>query len=86
MGVWFLLPSFLIATHSRPAPMLASNFGRLDFAGQNRALLPDLRAHLLGRVSYVEAVCPARGGRLRKLFEQIEWRDGDAPEDIRKDL
>ncbi len=35
---------------------------------------PDLeRAHLLGRIAWVEAVNPARGERLRERFAQIEW-------------
>ena len=42
-------------------------------AGQNRAGTPDFRAHLAGRVSWVEQVNPARGAKLRRLFDQIEW-------------
>jgi retron-type reverse transcriptase len=41
---------------------------------QNRSHLPDFRAHLLGRVSYIEMLNPTRGRRLRKLFEQIVWQ------------
>ena len=39
---------------------------------QNRAGVPDLRAHLLGRVSWVESVNPVRGAKLRRRFEQID--------------
>jgi hypothetical protein len=31
------------------------------------------RAHLLGRIAWVEAVNPARGARLRERFARIEW-------------
>ncbi|HEY3705980.1 MAG TPA: reverse transcriptase family protein [Terracidiphilus sp.] len=42
-------------------------------AQQNRDGLADFRSHLQGRVSFVESINPARGGRLRVLFEQIQW-------------
>ncbi len=42
-------------------------------AGQNRAGLVNFRAHLLGRISFVEMVHPSRGKRLRRIFEQIDW-------------
>jgi hypothetical protein len=41
---------------------------------QNRESLPDFRAHLQGRVSFVESINPARGARLRDFFNRIEWR------------
>ena len=40
---------------------------------QNRTRHADYRAHLLGKVSFVEMIHPARGLRLRELFEQIAW-------------
>lgn len=40
---------------------------------QNRQEHPDLRAHLKGRVSFVEMVNPKRGAKLRKLFDRIAW-------------
>jgi hypothetical protein len=40
---------------------------------QNRAAIPDFRAHLLGRLSFVDMLNPARGARLRALYEQINW-------------
>ncbi len=41
---------------------------------QNRAEHHDFRAHLSGRISFVEMINPARGEKLRQLFVQIsEW-------------
>jgi hypothetical protein len=40
---------------------------------ENRDGRPEFRAHLAGRVSYVESVNPARGARLRPLLEAIQW-------------
>jgi len=42
-------------------------------AGQNRAGVPDLRAHLLGRIAHVAMLNPQRGERLKQIFEQIAW-------------
>ncbi len=42
-------------------------------ASQNRDARPDFRAYLEGRVGFVESVNPARGERLRFLFERIAW-------------
>ena len=39
----------------------------------NRAGHEDFRAHLAGRVAHVAMLNPARGARLRALFERIEW-------------
>jgi RNA-directed DNA polymerase len=41
--------------------------------GQNRSRLSDFRAHLEGRVGWVEHVNSARGMKLRALFERIRW-------------
>jgi len=41
-------------------------------AGLNRAGVPDFRAHLLGRIGWVESVNPGRG-KLRERFGQIAW-------------
>lgn len=40
---------------------------------QNRDQLPDFRAHLLGRISWVAALNPQRGARLRERFALIDW-------------
>lgn len=42
-------------------------------ATQNRKSLPDFRAHLAGKVSYVASVNPAKAQRLKLLFDQIVW-------------
>jgi hypothetical protein len=42
-------------------------------ASQNREGRGDFRAHLAGRVAYCEWLNPARGRRLRSLFERISW-------------
>lgn len=43
---------------------------------QNRDGHADFRAHLDGRVTWVENVNPRRGLRLRRMFENIAWPDG----------
>jgi hypothetical protein len=40
---------------------------------QNRAGLRDFRAHLEGRVAWVEQVNALRGQRLRRIFNEIRW-------------
>ena len=40
---------------------------------QNRDKHADFRAHLRGRVAWVEHVAPVRGARLRLAFERIVW-------------
>ena len=40
---------------------------------QNRDRHHDFRAHLDGRVTWVENVNPARGARLRHLFNEVMW-------------
>jgi hypothetical protein len=42
-------------------------------AAANRENVPDLRAHLLGRIGWVETLNPARGARLRRAFSAIDW-------------
>lgn len=39
----------------------------------NRDAHPDFRAHLLGRLSWVSALNPDRGARLRAIFDEIRW-------------
>ncbi len=41
--------------------------------GQNRAGVPDFRAHLAGRVAHAVRLNPERGRRLVQWFEQIAW-------------
>jgi hypothetical protein len=40
---------------------------------QNRDALPDFRAHLQGRVGFVEMVNQEQGRRLRALLEAVQW-------------
>jgi RNA-directed DNA polymerase len=40
---------------------------------ENRAGLRDFRAHLNGKVNWVEQVNPARAERLRRMFNEIKW-------------
>lgn len=40
---------------------------------QNREQHPHFRAHLEGRIAWVASVNPARGARLRALFQRISW-------------
>jgi RNA-directed DNA polymerase len=42
-------------------------------AAQNRAGHPDFRAHLLGRLAWVGAAAPHKAGRMRALFDAIDW-------------
>jgi hypothetical protein len=42
-------------------------------ASQNRESHPAFREHLAGRVAFVESIHGGRGGRLRTIFERIEW-------------
>ena len=46
----------------RHGPDAANRQGHLDF-----------RAHLLGRISWVGALNPTRGDRLRNSFDAIDW-------------
>jgi hypothetical protein len=41
---------------------------------QNREAHPAFRAHLEGRVGFLETINPDRGRRLRAIFDQIEWK------------
>jgi RNA-directed DNA polymerase len=50
-----------------------TNCVRFDPESQNRDAHPQFRAHLDGRVGFVESINPAKGRRLRILFEQIRW-------------
>jgi RNA-directed DNA polymerase len=51
-----------------------TNCVRLGPESQNRDAHPSFRAHLDGRVGFVETINPAKGRRLRVLFDKIEWR------------
>ena len=49
------------------------NCVRFGPESQNREGLTSFRMHLLGRVGFVESIHPARGERLRSIFERIVW-------------
>ena len=52
---------------------ILTNCVRFGPASQNRDALPDFRAHLEGRIGFVEMVNAEQGQRLRELFEAITW-------------
>ncbi len=41
---------------------------------QNRKSRPDFRAHLEGRLAFLESINPAKAAKLRALFDQIPWQ------------
>jgi hypothetical protein len=41
--------------------------------GQNREGAGNFRSHLEGRLAFAEMINPAKGKRLRGIFEQIQW-------------
>jgi RNA-directed DNA polymerase len=49
------------------------NAARTGPAAQNRASVADFRAHLLGRIAWVEQLNPVRGRTLRRAFALIDW-------------
>jgi RNA-directed DNA polymerase len=51
-----------------------TNCVRLGPESQNRDAHPSFREHLDGRVAFVESINPAKGQRLRAVFEKIEWQ------------
>ncbi len=50
-----------------------NNCARLGPESQNRTAHPRFRAHLDGRIGWAESVNPAKGQRLRAIFERINW-------------
>lgn len=50
-----------------------TNTARHGPQAQNRRGHADFRAHLAGRVAWVEQVNPARGARLRRIYDSIDW-------------
>jgi len=51
-----------------------TNCVRLGPESQNREAHPNFRAHLDGRIAFVEMVNPDKARRLRKLWDEIEWQ------------
>jgi hypothetical protein len=54
-----------------------TNCVRLGHASQNREAHANFRAHLAGRISFVEMLNPQKGAKLKKIFEQIEWPESE---------
>ena len=52
---------------------ILTNCVRFGPESQNRDALPDFRAHLQGRVGFVEMVNQEQGRRLRALLEAVQW-------------
>jgi len=50
---------------------LLHNAERTGLEAQNRAGVPEFRAHLEGRIGWVEQLHPARGARLRELLARV---------------
>jgi RNA-directed DNA polymerase len=50
-----------------------TNCIRLGPETQNREAHPHFRLHLQGKIAFVESINPAKGNRLRNLFNQIPW-------------
>jgi len=50
-----------------------TNCVRHGAESQNHEAHPSFRLHLEGRVGFVEMINPAKGARLRRIFEQIAW-------------
>jgi hypothetical protein len=50
-----------------------TNCVRMGPVSQNREAHSDFRAHLKGRVGFVELINSNRGQKLRKIFQQIRW-------------
>ena len=50
-----------------------NNCIQLGPASQNREAVDDFRAHLLGKIGWVNQLNSQRGEKLMQLFEQIEW-------------
>jgi hypothetical protein len=52
---------------------ILTNCTRLGPESQNREGHAAFRAHLEGRVGFVESINPARGQRLREILQRIQW-------------
>ena len=52
---------------------ILTNCIRHGAASQNRTAHPDFRAHLAGRIAFVEFLNPQKAQRLRQLMEQVSW-------------
>ena len=53
---------------------ILTNCVRLGAESQNRDGHERFRAHLEGRVAFVEMVNAEKGGKLRSILEQVRWQ------------
>jgi hypothetical protein len=53
---------------------LLHNAARDGAGAQNRDRMPDLEAHVRGRIAWVSALNPGRGEKLARMFETVDWR------------
>lgn len=51
-----------------------TNCVRISPDSQNRESHPEFRAHLEGRIAFVESVNPDKAKRLRAIFDRIQWQ------------
>lgn len=65
-------PNIIRADFDRLKAIL-NNSMRSGPMSQNREAHPQFRAQLEGRVGFVESINPAKGARLRKILDQIQW-------------
>jgi hypothetical protein len=65
-------PNIVRADFDRLKAIL-TNCVRHGSQSQNREAHPAFQSHLQGRIAFVKSVSPAKGAKLRKLFEQIVW-------------
>lgn len=65
-------PNIVRADYDRLKAVL-TNCARHGPDSQNREAHRNFRAHLQGRIAFVESVNPQRGAKLRSLFAQIDW-------------
>lgn len=49
-------------------------------SSQNRDQHPHFAQHLQGRIAYLTMINPQRGGKLKALYDQIEWTHSTTPE------
>ncbi len=54
---------------------LLHNAARTGAAAQNHDGLPDLRAHVYGRIAWIGATSPARRARLQEMAARVDWDD-----------
>jgi RNA-directed DNA polymerase len=54
---------------------LLHNAARDGPDAHNRDRVPDFEAHVRGRIGWVTALNPARGEKLQRMFERVDWDD-----------